>query len=114
MQTKHLLLTALVALLGYNTNAQTAQADCRVDSIYSYKFITGTSVKEKTDRTINSYDANNNQTQKLYQTWDGGTNTWKNSDLYNYTYDVSKNKTQQLRKTWDDGTNSWKNFSKRD
>ena len=109
MKTKHLLLTAFVALCSYY-----AQADCRVDTNYSYNFIPGTSVKEKTGRTINTYDVNNNKTQEFYQTWDGGSNSWKNASKRDYTYDTQNNPTQQLYQVWDGGSNSWKSSSKRD
>ena len=109
MKTKHLLLTAFVVLFSYY-----AQAGCRVDTIYSYKFATGSSVKEKTGKTINLYDANNNQTQQLYQTWDEGSNSWMNINKYDWAYDAHNNKTQELYQTWDGGSNSWGNIYKYD
>ncbi|MCK9480814.1 MAG: T9SS type A sorting domain-containing protein [Bacteroidia bacterium] len=102
------LINLLLALLV----AQAVFATCRVDTLNTYTFITGTSVKEKAGRQIYSYDANNNRTQYVYQKWNSGSSAWVNSSKYDYTYDANNNQTQELRQTWNSGSSNWVNNSK--
>lgn len=53
-----------------------------------------------------TYDGNNNQTEWLYQTWDGS--AWRNNSKTSYTYDVNNNLIEALVQTGPAWENTWK------
>jgi len=55
-----------------------------------------------------TYDGNNNQTEQLFQAWDGY--DWLNQYRFSYTYNGNNNQTEQLFQTWDGS--AWVNDSK--
>ena len=57
---------------------------------------------------INSYDANNNLIDNLYQTWD--ISVWKNNTRYLYTYNTNNDPIEYLYQTWN--VSVWENNSK--
>ena len=81
---KKILLLLFIAL--GSTTTSFSQQDCYKDTVYKYKFITGTQVKELVGREIYKYDANNNQTENLSQAWNSSSNAWENSNKKTYEY----------------------------
>ncbi len=106
---KKIILSTLILLV---SSYSFSQLNCLNDTIHHYKFISGTQVKELIGRTIFQYDANNNETEKLYQKWNSGSNTWESDYKYNYTYDANNNLSEELYQKWDTRSNTWKNSSK--
>jgi hypothetical protein len=54
-----------------------------------------------------TYDANNNQIGKLYQEWND--NAWVNYYQYTYTYDANNNQTSEIDQSWSNST--WVNLN---
>lgn len=89
--------------------AQTAHADCIVNTFYSYRFPVGGSSKYLASRQINTYDASHTQTHQLNQNWDTGSLFWINDTKVDYTYNSNNLLVQYYAYKWDIGSNSWKN-----
>lgn len=72
----------------------------KLDSMYFWSWDTINLAYNVDVRMINIvYDANNNLTNELWQTWDG--TAWVNSSQTTYTYDANNNQISWLEKTWD-------------
>src|SRR4051812_13085501 len=77
---------------------QAQGSTCNLDSTYSFTWDTVGNTWQLAGKNIYTYDANNNQTSYLSETWNG--TVWVNSYMYSYTYDASNNNTSQLYETW--------------
>lgn len=62
-------------------------------------------------RSINSYDQACRLTTTLFQLWDQGSSTWRNSYLFTITYSGDKIASDLLQ-VWNLGTNTWDNVSR--
>lgn len=103
------LINLLLALLV----AQAVFATCRVDTLNTYTFITGTSVKEKAGRQIYSYDANNNRTQYVYQKWNSGSSAWVNNSKNTYEYNTNGDRIAEAGySSWVDASSYYANHAR--
>jgi len=87
---------------GYNQNFE-----CQVDTIYEYFYVTGTNVTLPFRRTINQYDSESKLTNRYFQDWNNGSNSYVNQSWNTYTYDINGNLTVHLILNW--MANSWVN-----
>lgn len=96
-------------VIAFALSSNGAFAGCDRDTIFSYSFAPGSTVKIPTSRNINSYDANGNLIRDLRQSWDAATSTWVNAAYYTYTYDAANHETSFTTQYWVSG--AWRNSS---
>lgn len=103
---RKLLLLLISGLFFVQTgNAQTLE--CQVDTVYEYFYVTGTNVTLPFRRTINQYNSESVLTNRYFQNWDNGSNTYVNQTWNTYTYDANGNLAVHLILNW--VANSWVN-----
>jgi hypothetical protein len=101
---KKVTLLLLIALLTSNHT----KAACTVDTIHTYAFAPNSTVKILTARTIYKFDANNNTTEDLRQSWDATNAVWTNTVFYVYTFNAASLQTSYLFQNWVSGV--WQGY----
>src|SRR6185295_8090512 len=79
-------------------SSRASGSTCHLDSAYSFTWDAVGNTWQLAGKNISTYDAGNNKTSDLAETWNG--TVWVNSDMYSYTYDANNNWTSQLYETW--------------
>ncbi len=101
--------TIIILLLAISSSFS-AYSTCRVDTTYTYTYITGTTTRNLTGRIINTYNSQNVLSQKLTQ--DVVSNAWVNKYLQTNTINAQKLITEELYQSWSVSTVSWGNSKK--
>ena len=78
-----------------------------LDSAYFYNWDSETNDWIGSGRYVFAYDANGNQTERVYYEWDSETNDWIGYSRHIYFYDTNGNQTEEVYYYWDSETNDW-------
>ncbi len=107
MKTKILYILLLNCLLTGMSFAQ-----CKVDSILTNAYISGTSAKEPSYTNKYKYDANDSIVGYEYKSWNNISNKWINNSKETYVLNSNGKRTQILSEVWQ--YNKWNKQSKSD
>lgn len=105
MKTIYSLLVILVFSISAN-------AACRMDTLYQFKFAPGSSIKENEYRTVFTYNALNLETERMQQKWNAGTASYINFEKHNTTYNTDNLILTETMTVWNTTSTAWDNFSK--
>jgi hypothetical protein len=82
----------------------------KFDESLNWSFVAGDSLNNNA-RELQEFDASNNLTTKITQTWNSVAGTWDNQFKYIYTYNSANKITSMVTQHWD-GTSAWVTDSK--
>jgi hypothetical protein len=82
----------------------------KFDESLNWSFVAGDSLNNNA-RELQEFDASNNLTTKITQTWNSVAGTWDNQFKYIYTYNSANKVTSMVTQHWD-GTSAWVTDSK--
>lgn len=82
----------------------------KFDESVNWSFVMGDTLNNNT-RQLQEFDANNNITTRVTQTWDAVSGSWANQFKYIYTYGTGNRKESMVTQHWD-GTSAWVTDSK--
>ncbi len=89
------------------SNSIYLNAQCRIDTINTYKFIPGTSLKEISGRNIYKYNSQNKLIEEIEQSFSEIGNKWQNESKETFTYDNYSNIIENILLSWDDNSSQW-------
>lgn len=110
MKKQYIIAMAVLCLFTIELKAQ--NYECRIDTVYHYKNHIGTEFIFLYQREINTYDQNNNKTQRLVQNYNLGDETYSNAWMENFYFNASGQLIEEANFNWNSSTNAWEGNSK--
>ncbi|MBK8242117.1 MAG: DUF3836 domain-containing protein [Saprospiraceae bacterium] len=83
----------------------TIHAECRKDTVITFMYEPGTSIKNNFQRTIYKYNAEDKLLEDLSQNWDRNSNDWVNVKKLNFLY--NNNSIEHIYQEWNSVLNDW-------